>query len=194
MCRQLRASLVESVEPLGWDPLTADRRVWRLVLPVAMPVAATRGQEAKGGGMIGEGGTDLRRVARVANLDGIEAFVTQAPEATACPPILEVRGRYQPAGAMDEIGHVTEQRKILGYERRSSPAEVAVERLLDGADGATVHQHLGHVRPANGPTSSSLAHPFELDGHAEPVEARHDLDRPTISIVTAFRQETRDLV
>lgn len=187
------ASPLELAEPILRHFLGTDSREGRLRAAIAVPVASTGRQEAKGGGMLSQDGTNLRSVAWVTDLHGVEAFVPESSEGTPGTSIFDVGGRDEATDSVHQISDVSEVRQILLDKRRPATAEVPVEGVLHIRDGATIHQHLGHMRPANGTTTCPLQDLVEIDLHAEAVEPRNHSARPTMAVGATFRQKYFDL-
>ena len=105
-----------------------------------------------------------------------------------------MRGRDQPADAVDQVGHVAEARQVLGNKRRLPTAEVPVEGILDAVDGSTFKQHLRDMRAADGGAARGLQNPLKVHRDSQALEPRYDGVRTTVAVVPASLQEGLDHV
>src|SRR5438874_5215883 len=144
-------------------------------LHVAVPIRAATDGHAEPLCDAGDPPLGARRMARVPHLEAVETLLLELSDLAFGAVVTEVGRDGNPADGVDQLGDLLKGGERLLDVGRPAPTQIARERLVHVDAHPALHQHSGHVGTTQRAAVRGAHDVSDLDGHAEPMQVRHDL-------------------
>src|SRR5439155_5561159 len=103
-------------------------------------------------------------------LEPVQPLLLERPDLAFTAVLAEMGSERERAPAVDQVGHLAQQRQRLLDIRRPAAPEIARDRVVDVRGGAADDQGARHVRSSDRAVSRFAQHVGERDLHAESLQ------------------------